>query len=270
MGKTIITYLIEGNSKGLKSTFISNRVCNALLVPRVKLVESRKREELKKESLYLLFGEENKVYVGQTQNFIERVKDHDYKKDFWNEALVFIAKDNSITGIDVQYLEYLAINEIKKANIYTLQDNKQNPKCPNLPEYQRDFIEEFFEDVKLLSSFMGYSLFDKVIEEKEHLFYCKNNKGTDAKGIYYEDGLRVLSGSKIRVETVSSFDDRLNREKILKENGNKEGEYFILHKDIEFKSPSSASSFCLGNNSNGWNDWKDIEGKTLSEVFRGN
>ena len=44
MGKTITTYLIEGSSTGLKSILISNKVCNALFIPRAKLNEAKNRE----------------------------------------------------------------------------------------------------------------------------------------------------------------------------------------------------------------------------------
>jgi hypothetical protein len=269
MGKTITTYLINGESKGLKSIFISNRTCNALFVPRLKLIEAKNREELKRPSLYLLLGEDNKVYVGETENFIQRIQDHDYKKDFWIEALIFSSKDNFLTKADVKYLEYLVIKEIKNANTFILEGNKQNPKKPNLPEHQKDCIEDFFEDIKLLSSFIGYSLFDVIEEKNEHLFFCKNNLGTDAKGFLFEKGFRVLAGSKVRVNVVNSYDGFKNREEILSKYAIKENGCYILNKDIEFKSPSSASSFCLGNSSNGWNDWKDKENKTLNEVFRG-
>ena len=33
-------------------------------------------------------------------------------------------------------------------------------------------------------------------------------------------------------------------------------------------SPSGASSFVLGRPSNGWDDWKDADGKKLSEIKR--
>jgi Domain of unknown function (DUF4357) len=268
MGKTVTTYLIEGNAAGLKSSFISNRVCNAFFVPRAKLSSAKGREELQRPSLYLLIGDGNKVYVGETENFIERVKDHDQKKDFWNEAIVFSAKDNYLTKADVQYLECLAIERIKKANIFQLEGNKQTPKIPNLPEHQMDSVGEFFEDVKLLSSFLNYELF-KIVEEKtEHLFLCKSAKSVDAKGFYDENGFTVLAGSRVSKDVTDSFGSDQGRNQILQENCKDCGSYFMLEKNIIFKSPSAASTFCLGRKSNGWSDWKDDDGKTLSAKFR--
>ncbi len=270
MGKTITTYLIEGSSTGLRSVFISNKVCNALFVPRAKLNEARGREELKRPSLYLLVGEEGKAYVGETESFIDRVKDHDSKKEFWNEAIAFSAKDNYLTKADVQYLEYLAINQIKKADRFKLEENKQSPKSPNLQEHQRDSVHEFFEDVKLLTSFLGYKLFEVIEEKTKHLFYCRNSKGTDSKGFYDENGFTVLAGSKICKEAVSSYRKygSSDRDFFFREFCKDVGEYFLVEKNIPFKSPSSASTFCLGRNSNGWTDWRDEEGCNLDEKFR--
>ena len=272
MGKTITTYLIEGSSTGLKSTFISNKVCNALFIPRAKLNEAKNREELSRPSLYLLLGEENQAYVGEIENFIERVKDHDQKKEFWNEAIAFSAKDNYLTKADVQYLEFLAINQIKKADRIKLEENKQSPKAPNLQEHQRDSVHEFFEDVKLLSSFLGYKLFEVIEEKTKHLFYCKSGKGTDAKGFYDENGFTVLAGSKVCKETTSSFvvkgSAAMNRDFYFKEFCKENDDLFTAEKNITFNSPSTASTFCLGMRSNGWTSWKDKDGKTLDEKFR--
>jgi predicted GIY-YIG superfamily endonuclease len=42
-----------------------------------------------------------KAYIGETENFRERVKDHDSKKAFWQKALLFISKDAAMTKADV-------------------------------------------------------------------------------------------------------------------------------------------------------------------------
>mgnify|MGYP006864371195 CR=1 FL=1 len=78
-----------------------------------------------------------KAYIGETENFCEIVKDHDSKKTFWQKALIFVSKDADMTKADVQYLEYKAIKEAKEVNAFVLNENKQTPKVPNLPEYHK-------------------------------------------------------------------------------------------------------------------------------------
>ena len=169
-------------------------------------------------------------------------------------------------------MEFLAINQIKKADRFKLEENKQSPKAPNLQEHQRDSVHEFFEDVKLLSSFLGYKLFEVIEEKTKHLFYCKSGKGADAKGFYDENGFTVLAGSKVRKETTSSFVFKgaaaMDRNFYFKEFCKEEGGVFVVEKNITFNSPSTASTFCLGRRSNGWKSWKDKGGKTLDEKFR--
>lgn len=58
-------------------------------------------------------------------------------KIFLAKALIFISKDAAMTKADVQYLEHRAIADAKKANVFMLDENKQIPKSPNLPEYQK-------------------------------------------------------------------------------------------------------------------------------------
>lgn len=59
-----------------------------------------------------------------------------------------------MTKADVQYLKYRTIT-----NASVLNENKQIPKDPNLPEYQKDAMDEFFEDIKFLSLFIGCNIF---------------------------------------------------------------------------------------------------------------
>ena len=164
MGKTVTTYLIDGKPKGTRYVFISNKICQMFVIPRSNLNYLNEQGKLQKPAFYILLGEDEttkpQAYIGETENFRERVKDHDNKKTFWQKALVFVSKDADLTKADVQYLEYKAYNEAKQANAFILNENKQCPKAPNLPEYQRDTIDEFFEDVKFLASFIGCNIFE--------------------------------------------------------------------------------------------------------------
>ena len=241
------------------------------VVPRSNLVYLNEQEKLQKPAFYILIGEDEatkpQAYIGETENFKERVKDHDSKKTFWQKALIFVSKDADMTKADVQYLEYKAIAEAKQSNSFVLNENKQIPKAPNLPEHQRDAMEEFFEDIKFLSSFIGCNIFDIARPKEEHLFYTKG-RGCDAKGYYNSVGFTVLKGSIVASDSVPSFRWTEKRNKMMKEYGELNNAHYVLTSDLTFSSPSTAAMFCLGRPTNGWNEWKDKDGITLDSVFR--
>lgn len=272
MGKTVTTYLIDGDPKGTQYAFIRNTTCQMFIVPRSNLSYLNTQEKLQKPAFYILLGEDEatkpQAYIGETENFRERVKDHDNKKAFWQKALVFVSKDADMTKADVQYLEHKAIVEAKKANAFILSDNKQTPKAPNLPEYQQDSMDEFFEYVKFLAAFSGCNIFEISQQKAEHLFYTKGSRGCDAKGFYNSNGFTVLRGSVIASGVVPSFKWKEKRDILIKEYVSLENGEFIMNLDMTFPSPSTAAVFVLGRPSNGWTDWKDKDGNTLDSIYR--
>ena len=237
MGKTVTTYLIDGDPKGTQYAFISNKICQMFVVPRSNLSYLNTQEKLQKPAFYILLGEDEstkpQAYIGETENFKERVKDHDSKKSFWQKALIFVSKDADMTKVDVQYLEHKAIAEAKKANAFVLSDNKQIPKAPNLPEHQQDSMNEFFEDVKFLASFIGCNIFEVSQPKEEHLFYTKG-RGCNAKGFYSSDGFTVLKGSTVAKTMVPSFNWKEKREKMLQDYTSTENGILVLTSDKTF------------------------------------
>ena len=273
MGKTVTTYLVDSNPNGTQYAFISNKICQVFVIPRSNLGYLNKQEKLQKPAFYILLGEgdSNKpqAYIGETENFRERVKDHDSKKTFWQKALVFVSKDADMTKSDVQYLEYKGISEAKEADTFELSENKQTPKCPNLPEFQRDTMDEFFEDIKFLASFVGCNIFDTIDSKKEHLFYV-TGRGSNAVGFYNVKGFTVLKDSIVAENVVPSFPSKEKRENFVKDWTTPINDTHKLISNYTFSSPSTASSFCMGRPSNGWIDWKDKEGKSLEVIFKWN
>lgn len=271
MGKTVTTYLIDGDPKGTQYVFISNKICQMFVIPRANLSILNERMDLQTPAFYILLGEDEntkpKAYIGETENFKERVKDHDNKKTFWQKALIFISKDAAMTKADVQYLEHKAISEARKANTFVLDENKQTPKAPNLPEYQKDSMDEFFEDIKFLTSFTGCTIFDIVETKKQHIFYTKG-RGCNAKGFYHASGFTVMKGSVLAKDSVPSLNWKDKREKLIAEyTSHKEG-YIVMDSDKTFSSPSTAADFCIGSSNNGWLVWRDKDGQTLDSIYR--
>ena len=271
MGKTVTTYLITGDPKGTRYAFIKNKICQMFVIPRSDLDYLNKQDMLHKPAFYILLGEDDslkpKAYIGETENFKERVKDHDVKKTFWQRALVFVSKDADMTKADVQYLEHLAISVAKQANTYVLNENKQTPKAPNLPEYQRDAMDEFFEDIQFLASFIGCNIFEYSEPKTDLLFYTKG-RGCDAKGFYSSNGFTVIKGSIISPTSVPSLKWSEKRQSMITEYTSNDDGKLIMTSDITFASPSAAADFCIGSSNNGWIIWKDADGNTLDSVYR--
>jgi 5-methylcytosine-specific restriction protein B len=97
--------------------------------------------------------------------------------------------------------------------------------------------------------------------------------GPDAKatGELVDDGFVVRAGALARKEIVPSAMDSVARIRSpLLSNGVlvEEDGQLRFTKDHQFASPSAASSAVLGRSSNGWVEWQQADGRTLSEVKR--
>ena len=129
-------------------------------------------------------------------------------------------------------------------------------------------MDEFFEDIKFLTSFIGISIFETASSNQLPVFRLKR-RGSDARGVYDGNGFTVLRGSILSKDAVNSCHAIERREMIIKdysqinENGNP-----VLTSDVSFSSPSTAASICGGCSSNGWVDWKNDKGQTLAEIYR--
>ena len=121
------------------------------------------KENLAKPALYVLLNRNaHKAYIGETDDFSQRIASHMLKKEFWDEALAFMANDNSLTTTEVRYLESLSYEVAKAAGVYDLSENTQVPKRPYVQSIQEYKIKDFFNYVKLLTKFVGCNVFEKI------------------------------------------------------------------------------------------------------------
>ena len=77
MGKTVTTYLIDGDPKGTQYAFIRNTTCQMFIVPRSNLSYLNTQEKLQKPAFYILLGEDEatkpQAYIGEAENYREAV-----------------------------------------------------------------------------------------------------------------------------------------------------------------------------------------------------
>lgn len=274
-GKTIQIYLPDGNPRSVKIAEITSRTVQSILIPRLKLDFISQRDELKNVGVYFLIGgtdEDSKplVYVGEAEDCLVRLKQHNKTKDFWNNALVIVSKTKYFTKTHIKYLEWFCHEGIKKANRFKLE-NSSLPNCPYISEPIKADLIDNFETIKTLVSTLGYPLFDKIEKPiKKDILFCKG-KDASAEGEYTEDGFVVFKGSKCNLaETKSAADWVINlRNKLIKDKILvQQNDILVFTGDYVFSSPSAAGAVVLARSVNGWISWKYKDGKTLDFVKR--
>ena len=268
--------LIPKEATGLKIVELENWPGKCFILPRTEIKEIKDRSEAYNPAIYFLFGEEDestnqKLYIGESEEFLKRLLSHDDTKDFWNTAIVFTG---SLDKAKIKYLEYLSTKEARLANRYDLE-NSSLPSENSLNEFDLVSIKEYFERIKYILSALGYPVFNAVQKSltDSKLYYLKAD-GVDATAQILEDGsLNVLKGSLARIkETVAfwgwsqSARKRFVAEGVLKDNG--DGVSYVYTKDVLYKSPSAAAATTTGRPINGWTAWKDDKGNTLDENLR--
>lgn len=274
--KTIEVFLPEGEPTGVRIAEIKNRTVQLIAFPRKQL---NNVNLIDREGIYFLFGtDEDKgdrplVYIGQAKNCFIRIKQHhqDPKKDFWNTAAVFITKDQSFGTTEIEYLEQLAVAKAQATTNYVVK-NGNLPPSSTLSQSQKSQLEEIFDCLQLLLPVIGYQVFaaKSVSDDSNDILFCKGT-GVVAKGIYIDEGMKVLKGSHARNEVtptlakgVIKLRERLLEQGILKITD----KATVFNEDYIFSSPSMAADVILGRSENGWRVWKDRDNHTLDEIAR--
>ncbi len=265
----------NGQPDGIRSIRRHLSTMTAYVIPRPLLAEAKKITGINRPGIYYLINEndENKIaqiYIGQTRNGVVRLDDHNRSKDFWNKAIMFLADSKTFSLDMISGLEEYAIIKAHESNRYKVE-NSVKPKY-EIDEYDLPSIEEVYEEIQFIMATQGYKLDNARASLNESSVFHTTRNGIKAYGVYDGDKFQVLEGSQIDISKIIPFnklqtqrDEALKNGDIVFENG-----IYILKKSMEFSSPSAASCFVLGGNTNGWLEWKNQDGKTLDEIYRKN
>ncbi len=275
-GKTIKIFLIDGDPNGRMSCELSNWSGKAYKIPRIKVKDCSDREDLTTSTgVYLLFGKDDEgkdqVYIGEAETILKRLNQQLTSKDFWNETIVFISKDDNLNKAHVKYLEN-RLHEIAKSSKRYKVDNSIVPTQSSISESDRAEMEEFIEYIKLLVNTLGHKVFEEKREfkpkQKQATFFIKAARGADGQGEPTSDGFVVFKGSKAAATVVNSmtsnfitYRQRLIDEGVLVDKR----EFYEFTDDYIFSSPSTAAVMVMGRNANGLTEWKTKDGKTLKD-----
>lgn len=295
-GKTIKFFLIDGDSNGRMSCELSNWIGKAYKIPRIKVKECSDRDDLISTGIYLLFGKDEEgsdlVYIGEAESVLNRLKQHLSGKEFWNETIVFISKDDSLNKAHVKYLEN-RLHDIALTTRRYKVENSMIPTQSSLSESERAEMEEFVDNIKMLVSILGHKVFDKkrvhdlrneldfflvkdssdtesIAEPKldRDFFYIKSPKGADAQGELTSDGFVVFKDSIANNMIMDSSPSgwKFTRQKLIETAVLvKKNECFEFAEDYIATSPSAAAAIVMGREASGPLEWKLKDGTTLKD-----
>ncbi len=278
--KTIKLFLLDGIPNGRMTCELSNWTGKAYKLPRNMIKDSSSREELSSTGVYFLFGksditsEKDVIYIGEAENIIKRLSQHLNEKDYWNEAVVLISKDDNLNKAHIKYLENRLHQIAVKVNRYEVK-NSNTPTQPSISESDQAEMEEFIENIKMLVNVLGFKAFEELIQEEtsdkkvNSNFFIKAARGANAQGQQTSDGFVVLKDSEIASYTVDSYPDGWNNSRqelidngtIIEKNGK-----LIFSNDYLFNSPSAAAAIVMGRSANGLMEWKNNKGKSLKDM----
>jgi hypothetical protein len=280
--KNISYFLIDGIPNGRIKCTIAGWTGVAYKIPRISLENSKEIPYLSQSGIYFLFGksdeaDEKVVYVGQADvrkngngllgRLIEHKRNPD--KDYWTEAVVVTTKDDWLGATEISWLESYFCTLAKNAKRYVVKNgNEPSPGKPK--EEVISDLEDFVDIAKTVIGVLGHDVFVPLVSKgasdnvgNDELLYCTAS-GTDAKGQRTSDGFVIFAGSKARLEISKHCREYVKhlREKNISEL---DTDGILLH-DILFDSPSGASSFLVGQSTNGLTTWKTANGRTLKEI----
>ncbi|WP_034285758.1 GIY-YIG nuclease family protein [Schaalia suimastitidis] len=287
-GTHIELFLVDGIAGGITTAEITGWTGHILIGPRSELPRILKRNEAKRNGTYILLGsdasarEEIRAYIGKTENFEARFRQHDAKKEFWDRLVLITAKDDAFNEGHWGYLEARLVEEATQAERCHL-DNTQNPQTRRLSEAQRSDMEAFLTQLTTVLPVLGVSI----------LRGRKNNSGTpdsagakntspvftltvarhniDAKAQVIDGEFFLLEGSRVAASwigkarstaTQRSY-DTLNvlRERLITDGSiHRVDDHAITTRDIPFNSPSQAAAIVCGRACNGRNYWTYADG----------
>jgi hypothetical protein len=274
---TIRIFLVYGDPKRLRTAELSNWTGKAVAGPRSEFDGVIKREESGNSGVYFLTGNDPEsgkpaIYIGEAENIKDRIKSH-LERDFWNQIVFFISKDENLTKAHIRYLEGKLIEQarlVNRANVVNGQSSGSR-----LPESDREDMEIFLEKIYQLLPVLGVEQLvpassKAATDTEKEMLYCEI-KGLKATGRLTPSGFLVLKNSQAVLKDRASsqkYPWPLNMRKRLTEEGVllPTEDYLRFTRDEEFSSPSAAAAVVHGGHANGLTAWKNKEGKTLKEI----
>jgi len=126
--KIVQIFLAEGTFSGVRTAEIPTKIGQIIALPRNKIRNSESIPTIHNAGVYFLFGVneesngEPQIYIGKASDCLNRIKQHDQNKNFWQDVVIFTSQSNNFSHI-IDALEWKCLIEAKDARRYSLVNN---------------------------------------------------------------------------------------------------------------------------------------------------
>lgn len=284
-GRKLTIYLSDGEPSGIRHVEIANWSGQAIASPRSRLNELKDWTEAQRPGVYFLLEKQtaemgDRAYIGESENVVKRISQQDKNQDFWNEVIIFTSKDENLTKGHIKYLESRLTSISIAADRYKIE-NGNTPTESILPRADKDAMEEFIHNLRIVLGTLGHRVLDpvKVVKQQVPDITLKPNlseftfsfsiRGLHATGQQTDDGFVLFKGSNISGKASKSMPGKTLaiREKWIADGTlQPEGENYRLTKDSILSSSSYAAVIVAGTSRSGPQSWIDEQGRSLKAV----
>ena len=176
----VFQILVPDNTLVSRIIMCENQVTELFVIDRAdKKFVSEYSNDLNKPALYILINRDKRqLYVGETDDSIKRLRNHE-TKDFWTEAIVFHSTTDTLSTTEVKWLEAKTYEALKELDYYDLSENKQVPQQPPLKRNQIYTLEPIFEEAKNYICAAGFDIFlkkkEQTVPQEQHIPFKEDN-----------------------------------------------------------------------------------------------
>lgn len=283
-GRQIRLFLADGDASGIRYAELVNWTGQAFSVPWVSRPRLKDWTEVHRPGVYVLLGLDadngKTAYIGETENMFKRLSAHASNPPLEEitEVFFFTSKDQNLTKGHVTYLETLLTRRAEEAKRSSVTYGRM-PSGKPLSRPEAATMEEFLENIFLVSSALGYDIFEipKSPPPPQQAqpfatteFRAEFQDGVVATGYRSEDGFVVRVGSAAKAaetETLGgayvTLRSELKSKGVLVEQSDK----LSFTQDYAFNSSSAAAAVVSGSQRSGPRTWlRSTDRKTLKEV----
>lgn len=274
-GRSLELYFVDGRPDGMLTAEVFNWTGHVLRAPRTQMREALARPEAGYTGIYLLLGEiegRPRLYVGETEDLRERLRDHVKGKDWWESAVLITTAGDALHKAHVKYLESRLVEIARDVGAMDLENGNTPPRS-SLSEAATASMESFINTLMMVLPAIRVDLFtararhvsstiannETALGDAPTFTYLRPNLGLSARAILLENDFTVLTGSTLKKDfdqryagdRFSSLHKRLLAENVIEIRG----EAAVFVKDFAFSSAKEAAKVILGRSNSSKTQW---------------